>query len=430
MDSVLIALNQVATAESRPPEWAGWLGLLALVTVLALLARWIFASPMRGGIGQVALTRNVLRMRIRMALIVLLSFVLLRIGASWDELWHRRYGLPFGEDLLWPPHLLIYASFFLNIALVVFGLSVALQGRGSLRARFRREPLLAILGLLAAFGFAFIAVDIIWHQVIGPDLTAASPPHVIGALSVSAAALVGVALALSSVLRQGWQLLAYRPRTADVVALGILAMLALNWLQLLTTEWDWGNAIAESRPAWIYPVMVGVVGVTFSQLALHATHRVGAATAVALADLALHAVAATAFRIYLPPGPVIAAHVVLVPAALALDIWYAAAVARSSHRAMTMRTENGGGILYAAVLLALLIPYASVFMSVLVFDAASALVSVVTTMAAVVLASLASARLGEWLGAVGRPRTVVVDGARSAEICAAARRLPRELIAR
>jgi hypothetical protein len=32
-----------------------------------------------------------------MALAVLLSFLLLRIGASWDELWHRLYGVPFGE---------------------------------------------------------------------------------------------------------------------------------------------------------------------------------------------------------------------------------------------------------------------------------------------------------------------------------------------
>ncbi len=94
-------------------------------------------------------TTRVLRTRYRLAFVVLLSFVLLRIGASWDELWHRLYGVPFGQDLLWPPHLLMYASFLLNVAMVGIGLSVGLRGRGSVRTRCRREPLLAALGLLA-----------------------------------------------------------------------------------------------------------------------------------------------------------------------------------------------------------------------------------------------------------------------------------------
>jgi hypothetical protein len=107
-----------------------------------------------------------------MAGMVLLSGVLLRVGAPWDELWHRLYGVPFGRDLLWPPHLLMYASIALSFVLVFVGLAVALGGRGGLRERFRREPLLAALGLLSAYGFAFIPVDVLWHQVIGPDLVA------------------------------------------------------------------------------------------------------------------------------------------------------------------------------------------------------------------------------------------------------------------
>src|SRR5262249_46059431 len=151
------------------------------------------------------------------------------------------YGVPFGQDLLWPPHLLMYASFFLNVAMVGFGLSAALRGRGSLRARFRREPLLAALGLLAAFGFAFIPVDVVWHQIIGPDLTAGGPPHVVGAVSGRAVACAGVALALSTKATTTWSRLFDRPRSVDAAALGILAMLALNWLQLLATEWEWGT---------------------------------------------------------------------------------------------------------------------------------------------------------------------------------------------
>jgi hypothetical protein len=428
MRRTVLAL-QVATGETRPPEWAGWLGLTALIAVLGLVAWWLFASPIRGRIRTVALAQPVLRMRYRMAIVVLVSFVLLRIGASWDELWHRRYGVPFGEDLLWPPHLLIYASLLLNVALVGFGLSVALRGHGALRARFRREPLLAMLGLLAAFGFAFIPVDVAWHQVIGPDLTAASPPHVVGAVSGSAVALVGVALVLSTTARPSWHRLADRAWNVDAVALSILALLALNWLQLLTTEWDWANRIAESRPAWIYPVLVGVVGAAFSHLAVHATRRPGAATCVALVNLALHTAAVTAFRVYLPPGPAIAAHVVLVPAAVALDLWYAMAIQRSSGQVPSWRIEAGGAVLYAAVLLAILVPYAASFMSAPVFDPVSVLVSIILTTPAVIFASLASSRLGAWLGTLGHPPILDAAATPRAEAAPATRATPRELAA-
>jgi hypothetical protein len=80
------------------------------------------------------------------------------------------------------------------------------------------------------------------------------------------------------------------------------------------------------------------------------------------------------------------------------------------------------------VLLAVLIPYASMFMSVPMFDATSALVSVVTSVPAVVLASLASARLGKWLSNVRRARTTVADDVRPPDVSPGAR--TRELIAR
>jgi hypothetical protein len=426
MAALSAALSQTATVDARPPEWAGWLGLAVLITVLGLIAWWLFASPVPRGLQSVAPSKRVLRMRYRMALVVLGSFLLLRVGASWDELWHRLYGVPFGEDLLWPPHVLMYASFLLNVALVGIGLSVGLQGRGGLRARFRREPLLAMLGVLAAFGFAFIPVDVVWHQVIGPDLTAASPPHMVGALSGSAVALVGVALVVSTATRTPWQRLLDRPRSVDIVALAILAMLALNWLQLLTTEWDWGNRIAESRPAWVYPVIVGVIGAAFSHVALHATRRVGAATAVALVNLALHAAAVVAFRVHLPPGPIIAAHVLVVPAAVALDVWYGARVPRSDSTA-SLQTQLSGACLYAIVLLATVFPYAAWFMRVPVFDPMSVLVSVVTAAPAVVVSSLAFARLGAWLG---RSQMAPEDATRPSQVSMAARTVPRELAAR
>ncbi|HET7090030.1 MAG TPA: hypothetical protein VFL17_15445, partial [Anaerolineae bacterium] len=254
LSSMLLDTNTPPLVDARPPEWAGWLGLIVLATAFCLLAWWLFASHLQRPVEAVTPTTRVLQVRRLMAALVLLSGLLLRVGAPWDELWHRLYGVPFGEDLLWPPHLLMYASFTLSFLLVAYGLSVAFRGDGSLRERFRREPLLALLGLLSAYSFAFIPVDVIWHAVIGPDLTAESPPHVVGALSGSAVSLIGVALALSTAPRPVWRNLIDRPRIVDWVAVGILAVLSLNWLQLMTTVWDWADDIVLGRPGWTYPV--------------------------------------------------------------------------------------------------------------------------------------------------------------------------------
>jgi hypothetical protein len=387
-------------AAAPPPEWAGWLGLMVLVAAFGLLGWWLLASPLPRPIAPAAPTARLLRVRDLLAGVVLLSGVLLRVGAPWDELWHRLYGVPFGRDLLWPPHLLLYASFTLSLLLVCYGLSVALGGRGSLRARFRREPLLATLGLLTAYGFAFIPVDVVWHQVIGPDLMAESPPHLVGALSGAAVSLTGVALALSTRPRPTCRSLLDRPRAAEAVALGILVVLSLNWLQLLTTGWEWADPVVLGRPAWTYPVTVLIVGAAVSHLALHATRRVGAATAVALVVLAAHAPVVALYRLLLPPGPAIAAHLMLVPAAVALDAWYAL----RNRQADTATTRWAGGLLYAVVLLAVGLPYMAGALPVPRLDAITALASVAIGLPAGLATSLIGARLGRWLAGVGRPR--------------------------
>ena len=41
------------------------------------------------------------RTRAVLALILASGGIGIAVGAVWDELWHRRYGLPFGEDLFW-----------------------------------------------------------------------------------------------------------------------------------------------------------------------------------------------------------------------------------------------------------------------------------------------------------------------------------------
>ncbi len=48
------AFTQIPTADARPPEWAGWLGLAMLLAILGLLTWWLLASPIRGAVQPVA----------------------------------------------------------------------------------------------------------------------------------------------------------------------------------------------------------------------------------------------------------------------------------------------------------------------------------------------------------------------------------------
>jgi hypothetical protein len=44
------------------------------------------------------------------------------VGAFWDEIWHRQYGILFGEDFFWRPHLLLYFGIAVATALAFAGL--------------------------------------------------------------------------------------------------------------------------------------------------------------------------------------------------------------------------------------------------------------------------------------------------------------------
>ena len=51
------------------------------------------------------------RAREILALILASGGIAIFIAGVWDEIWHRGYGIPFGEDLFWRPHLLMYFGF-------------------------------------------------------------------------------------------------------------------------------------------------------------------------------------------------------------------------------------------------------------------------------------------------------------------------------
>ena len=389
----------LAPASARAPEWAGWLVLGALIAAFSLLVWWLYFSPLPYRVEPPAATARTLRTRRRVATLALLAGALFIVGARWDELWHRMYG-GFGNDFLWPPHLMLYGSLGLNGLFAGFGLGRALRGRGGLRERFRAEPLIGLLGLLAAYQLASIPSDQLWHQIIGPDLTAWSLPHVLLVVTSSASWLSGLALALATVRRRPWRNLA-RPAPAEVVALLLVGVSELLLLQLATTEWEWLTigtpgvlSAAFRRPAWTYPVVVLLVGIATAHLTLYATRRVGAASAVALGVLLAQAAMVAITRALLPPGPLLASHLLLVLPAFALDAWYGL---RRRH-VEAAATLLGGAALYSAIFFAVAFPYIARFMAVPALDATNRIAAIAVSVPLALLAGVATARTGAWLG--------------------------------
>lgn len=313
----------------RVPEWQGWVVLGTLVGAFLVMGWWMLFAPLPAET-RISGVRSSPRARHVVACLVLVSGALFTVGARWDELWHRIYG-GFGEDFLWPPHLLMYAGLGLNLAFAVAGLAVASglrTGDGTaasreitFRARFRAEPTIAFLGITAAFQMASIPSDLLWHQIIGPDLTAWSLPHVLLAVTTAAVLMAGVALSRARAIELGWW--------ADALTIGILATSQMALLQIGTTEWDWstpadratGGFLAD-RPAWTYPVIIVVVGILHSVTARIVTGRIGAASAVAGIGMMVQAVTVVVGRMQAPPGPSIVTAMAVAYGAVAMDLWW------------------------------------------------------------------------------------------------------------
>jgi hypothetical protein len=368
-----------------------------LLLVFGGLVWWLLFSPLsRDGRAPSVAASSTQSGRVLGGL-VLVSGALFTFGTRWDELWHRLYG-GFGNDFLWPPHLMIYGALGLNAFFAAFGLVRAGQGSGGLRERFRAKPLVGLLGLVALYQLASIPSDLTWHRIIGPDISAWSLPHFLLEFTSSAVLLIGLALLLSARSRPSWGSGGPIDLTTLVV-LGLLLVSTLSLLQFGVTEWEWRvrDEWPFERAAWVYPVVVLVIGAAEAHLALHALRRAGSATALALLALLVQAAFVADARAVLPPGPWLVSHLLLVAPAVALDLWYAAHLARAGAGS----TLLGGALLYAAVYFAVALPLIGRLMPYPAFDPATLLPTVALgTVATLLVSFLASVVVG-WLATAG-----------------------------
>jgi hypothetical protein len=327
---VLVSLvNWGGTATPGPKFVLGVSVLLGLIAAFVGLGWWLLASrlPVGAHIQPIAGAGTI---RAFAAAVACSSGLLFISGGLWDEIWHRKYG-GFGQDFLWPPHLLLYSSIAL-LALLACGsmIVLALRGAGGLRERVRAEPLLGLIALTATYLIASLPSDELWHRIYGRDITAWSLPHVILVSGIAGVMLASVPLALSSVVRAtSWRGLR-RLQAGEVVALTLVAWATTMFLQIGTAEWDGirvigqgsGNAYRDAfwqRPEWLYPVVILTIAMFAGRLAQQVTRRVGTATMVGLIVLAfrLLLIEANSARGQIGFTP----HLLILSAMVALDLW-------------------------------------------------------------------------------------------------------------
>jgi len=242
------------------------------------------------------------------------------VGAFWDEVWHRTYGIPFGDDFFWRPHLLMYFG-FLTVTLLGFaGLYVIIQqGKGTFQQRFRANPIIGLLILLGAFLLYVLPADPIWHQIYGVDITAWGIPHLMLVANWVSMMLLAVAVYMTLLPEREWR--GVRHLSAkDIFPVAIMAVMLLMWLQFFTTEWDARSSTTLSRPEWLLPVLIAMSATFTGVIINHTLRRAGAATVTGLVALGVRY---TLIQLFQVDFMFANAWVLALPVLVMIDLWTA-----------------------------------------------------------------------------------------------------------
>ena len=273
--------------------WAQAGLLFAVICAFVALTWHLLARPLAPSLRQPQVDSLPLNARQTLALLLASGGIAIFVGAFWDELWHRLYGIPFGEDFFWRPHLLMYFGF----GTTIFTGSWALyylnsQLRGNFQQRFRSNSIVSLLILNAAFLLYALPADPVWHWTFGEDLTAWSIPHLILLLSFVMTLLLAFFVYQSTLPERKWRTVV-RLGFHESFSLVIFAALLLVWLQLMLIDWDAALAgislewLGLYRPEWLLAANL-LACVTFTGvLATRVLRCAGAATAGGLLALGI-----------------------------------------------------------------------------------------------------------------------------------------------
>ncbi len=269
-------------------------GLFFLVICAFVLALWhLLIRPLAPNLRQPTVEPLTFRAREAIALLLASGGFSIAVGGVWDELWHRSYGIPFGEDLFWRPHLLMYFGFATAIVTGSWALLYLNRNlRGNFQQRFRSNSLVGLLILNAAFLLYALPADPLWHWIFGEDITAWSVPHLILLASFILTQLLALVFHVSTLWRQKWHSI-FNLRLGDGLSLLILASILLLWLQLMLIDWDATLAglplerLGLYRPEWLLAANLLACATFTGVMATRLLRCAGAATAAGLLALAI-----------------------------------------------------------------------------------------------------------------------------------------------
>jgi len=394
----MVILGGLPPEQEMPAFFAGVTVLVAGVAVFGLVAWHLMLRPLPAG-HKSSLRGTVPAVWRRfLALLATIGGLNIVVGGFWDEVWHRKYGLPFGEDLFWRPHLLIYSSFLVTILLAAGGLFMLVtRGKGTLQQRFRAEPVVGLLVLAGGFLLFVTPADPLWHIIYGEDISAWSLPHILLLVSSSISLLLAAALQCSTILSRSWRLL-WRTPIADL-APRLLVILALALasqigLQVLTTEWDATSRIVMERPEWLLPALLAGYASLLGAIGLHATRTAGVASVTGLIALGLRLGLINLFDY-----PEVKAYswIVLLPPLVTLDLVYGSwlLVRRRSPGTLFSGLATAAGMLLAGLPL---IDRLYAFPS---FGPANLLPAAVAILASALLANLGGELIGRQMANLG-----------------------------
>ncbi|HEX8032742.1 MAG TPA: hypothetical protein VF510_02795 [Ktedonobacterales bacterium] len=401
--------------------------LLVLLAVFSALVWWLYFSPLpRTG---VVVHQRSAHFTQRLVFLISGSILLLLTGSFWDETWHRIYGTGAAiNDLLWPPHLMIYASMAITSMLAISALAVVLRAQGSIRERFRAEPILGWLGIAATYATASAPCDYIWHRIYGVDISAWSLPHLFLVTSTGMVLLLTMTLQLGQIPPHPWARL--RGISWQEVLSLIFIGLALVLVATITlSEWDGLKTIGQmgprnqpltafwSRPEWLYGPVLIATALFFQVLALHAIKRVGAATLVTGVVLAERLIFFLAFGVWQQGLPMtFATQLLFIPSAIALDLWYGTRYRQASTN-LTILVGNVLAIGSFLVVGWFAIPHLLIYPRMI---PAVMLPMAVATLVVGVWAGWFGAVVGDWLGTYQRATTPSAPVSRTLFVAAGA----------
>ncbi len=409
--TVVVALvNWGGTAKPGPMFVLGVGVLTAMLATLGGAIWYLFVSPLPEH-ARVAPTRSSLLTRSLAGVLAVSSGLMFSVALVWDETWHHRYG-GFGNDFLWSPHFLLYGSLAILAFFASAGiLFLALQGRGGIRERFRAEPLIGLLALIALFQTAAAPSDLLWHKIYGVDLTAWSLPHLMLFGGVSFVMMCAVPLTLSSVPKAAWREL-QGLKLQEILAIALFSFAGTLFVILLAAEWEGISSLPDfnssnlrafwQRPEWLYPVVLITCGGFLGSVAQNALKRVGVSSIVGIL-IVLHRLVTVAIFGGTQEGLAANSQLMVLPVFVLLDVWQFSRLQRK----LTPAWSASGALIVAAASLVVMLPAISSLLIYPRINVSTLPMMIFMSLIMMLSSSWAGSNLGAWLSTLGeRPITL------------------------